>query len=64
MSSGYRKINDRAYAFDRQFTFPVFKLEPDQATRRVAAAWLAGYRACKDAARSRRSSQSDAKVVG
>jgi hypothetical protein len=50
----YRKIIDRAFEFDGQFTFPVFKLEPDQAKRRVSAAWLAGYQACLDSSRKRR----------
>jgi hypothetical protein len=45
----------RSMAWDGQFTYKIHQLQPDQAAIRVSSAWLAGYNACLDARKQRRS---------
>lgn len=47
-------LKHRAADFDRQFTFKVWQLTPEDAKARVAAAWLAGYNACLKKAADKR----------
>lgn len=51
-----RRIKEQAALWDLSFTYRVHQLQPDQATLRVANAWLAGYQAAQYAARKRRTS--------
>jgi hypothetical protein len=48
-----KHIKEQAALWDLQFTYRVHQLQPDQATLRVANAWLAGYQAAQRAARQR-----------
>lgn len=49
------RIKQRAAAWDKQFTFKANELNGDSSIARVEAAWLAGYRAGKEAIMKRRS---------
>lgn len=51
------RLKQRAKDWDRQFTYPVYRLHEEAAASRVEAAWLAGYRACQDAAIKRRTAK-------
>lgn len=50
-------LKHRAADWDRQFTFKVWQLTPEDAKARVAAAWLAGYNACLKNARDKRTTK-------
>lgn len=50
-----KTLRARSRDWDKQFTYKIHQLQPDEAAIRVSAAWLAGYDACLEARRRRRS---------
>ena len=50
-----KTLQQRSLEWDQQFTYKAWQLQPTDVKGRVAAAWLAGYNACLEARRRRRS---------